>query len=117
MNVIVIIITGLIFASMGQLLWKIGMNQIGPISELNLSLLNIGFNIYVIAGLICYGIGALFWLIALSQKELSYVYPFIALTFVMVLMLSYFLLGESMGIYKLLGTAIIIIGIICIFRN
>ena len=118
MNVIIIILIGILFASLGQVFWKIGMNTVGSINTFTFSdIVSIFSNLYIIFGLIMYGLGTIFWLIALSQKDLSYVYPFIALTFIIVLLLSKFLLHENVGIYRIAGTLIIVAGLIIVVNT
>jgi uncharacterized membrane protein len=118
MNVILIILIGILFASLGQVFWKIGMNAVGSINTFTVSDIVLIFsNLYIIIGLVMYGLGTLFWLIALSQKDLSYVYPFISLTFLIVLFLSYFILKEEIGAARIIGTIIIVIGLMIIVRN
>ena len=118
MNVIVIILIGITFASVGQVFWKIGMNSMGPITNYTPStLIPIFFNPYILLGLAMYGLSTVFWLIALSKKDLSFVYPFIALTFIIVLILSSVILKESIGIYRIIGTFIIILGLILIMKT
>lgn len=118
MNVIIIILIGILFASLGQVFWKIGMNSIGAIDSFSGSnFVAIFSNIYILIGLVMYGLGTLFWLIALSQKDLSFVYPFISLTFLIVLFLSYFILKEQIGTARIGGTLIIILGLLIVMRG
>ena len=113
-----IIIIGIIFAAFGQVSWKLGMNQAGQLAALNLATLStVLLNPYVLLGFVMYALSTIFWLIALSKKELSFVYPFISLTYIIVLVLSSLVLKESMGVSKLVGTLIIIIGLIIIARS
>lgn len=113
-----IIIIGIIFAAFGQVSWKLGMNQAGQLAALNLATLStVLLNPYVLLGFVMYALSTIFWLIALSKKELSFVYPFISLTYIIVLVLSSLVLKESMGVNKLVGTLIIIIGLIIIARS
>ena len=94
------------------------MNQAGQLAALNLATLStVLLNPYVLLGFVMYALSTIFWLIALSKKELSFVYPFISLTYVLVLVLSSLVLKESMGFGKLFGTLIIIIGLIIIARS
>ena len=110
MNAIVIIIIGVIFAAIGQVSWKLGMNQVGQLATLDLTTLStVLLNPYVLLGFVMYGLSTIFWLIALSKKDLSFVYPFISLTYVLVLVLSSLVLKESIGINKLAGTLIIML--------
>ncbi|MFH0966821.1 MAG: EamA family transporter [Methanobacteriota archaeon] len=118
MSTIIIILIGIIFASSGQILWKIGMSGIGPLSSATLSsVLTVVGNPWVIGGLICYGLSTVFWLIALSRADLSYVYPFIALTFVIIFIASALLFHEQMSIQRISGAVIIVIGIIVLVRG
>lgn len=117
MNAIVIIIIGVVLAAFGQVSWKMGMNQAGQLEALNLTTLSaVLLNSYVLLGFILYGLSTIFWLIALSKKDLSFVYPFISLTYIIVLVLSSFVLKESIGLNKIAGTIAIIIGLIVISR-
>lgn len=118
MNTIIIILVGILFASIGQILWKVGVKGIGIINSFSIEgILQIGCNPYIIAGLICYGLGTIFWLIALSRADLSYVYPFIALTFVIIFIASSLLFHEPISLQKLSGAVIIIIGILVLVRG
>jgi len=117
MNAIIIIIIGVIFAAFGQVSWKLGMNQAGTHAALNFASLSaVLLNPYVLLGFVMYGLSTIFWLIALSKKDLSFVYPFISLTYIFVLMLSNLVLKECIGLNKIAGTLAIIIGLIIISR-
>lgn len=117
MNAIVIIIIGIIFAAFGQVSWKLGMNQAGQLATLDLATLStVLLNPHVLLGFVMYGLSTIFWLIALSKKDLSFVYPFISLTYILVLILSSLVLKESIGLNKVFGTLAIVIGLIIIAR-
>lgn len=118
MNAIVIILIGVVFAAFGQVFWKLGMNQVGQLTALNSTAIStVLLNSYVFLGFVFYGLSTIFWLIALSKKDLSFVYPFISLTYILVLVLSNFMLKESIGLNKIAGTLVIIIGLIIISRT
>ena len=94
------------------------MNQAGQLAALNFTTLStVLLNPYVLLGFVMYALSTIFWLIALSKKELSFVYPFISLTYVLVLMLSSLVLKEDIGLNKIAGTLAIIIGLIIISRS
>jgi multidrug transporter EmrE-like cation transporter len=48
----------------------------------------------------------------MTKFELSYAYPFMGLTFVLVFLFGVFFMGESFNIYKLIGLSFIVLGII-----
>lgn len=57
-------------------------------------------------------LAGLAWMFAVSQLELSRAYPFVGLTFGLVLIASAVFFGESVTAGKLLGTGLIIAGIL-----
>jgi len=117
MDTILIILLGVTLAALGQVSWKLGMNLMGPVTSFSPSnLISILLQPYIVLGLIMYGLSTVFWLIALSRMELSFVYPFISLTYILVLVLSYLVLKESIGLNKIAGTALIILGLFLISK-
>lgn len=58
----------------------------------------------------CYFLSFVLWVYALSKVNLSIAYPFTALTFVMVFLLSFLVLGESPGGLQILGLFLILSG-------
>ncbi len=52
------------------------------------------------------------WAAALSRFELSFAYPFMALSFVLVLLLSAILFSEGVTAPKVIGVALIVAGIV-----
>ena len=118
MNTIIIILIGILFASSGQILWKVGMTDIGPITSITTgSFVSMVLSPWVIGGTLCYGLSTVFWLIALSRADLSFVYPFIALTFVIIFIASFFLFHEQISFMRLFGALVIISGIIVLVRG
>jgi drug/metabolite transporter (DMT)-like permease len=118
MDVLIIILAGVILASAGQVFWKVGMNSIGQVEDFAPGkVASLFLNPYILTGLAMYGLSTIFWLAALSKKDLSFVYPFIALTYIFVLILSHLVLKEQIGAYRMIGTLIILIGLIIIFRT
>jgi EamA-like transporter family. len=43
--------------------------------------------------------------------ELSVAYPMLSIGYILIMLISYFLLNEPIGIYKIIGTLLIICGI------
>ena len=67
-------------------------------------------------GLFFYGIGALAWIAVLRRMDLSHAYPFLALNFVLIALVSYLVLGEAVPAARWLGIGIICIGILVVAR-
>lgn len=57
------------------------------------------------------------WMLAMTRFEVSYAFPFVSLNYVLVLMASVLLFHESISISKVLGSLLIIFGIIVIARG
>jgi multidrug transporter EmrE-like cation transporter len=100
-----------ILGAAAQLLMKVGMTHFSPQP---LALLT---NFPLIAGYTLYGINTLMLVLALRDGELSMLYPIIALTYVWVTLLSYTLLAEKPNIFKNVGIATIVAGVIVLGRG
>jgi len=57
------------------------------------------------------------WLIAMSKFELSYIYPFLSLNYVIILVGSQLLLGESVSLLRYGSVLLIVIGLVIISRS
>lgn len=66
-------------------------------------------------GMMLYVTSAGLWVYALSKTELGLVYIFTALTFVLVYISSFLLLGEAVTVPKLLGLGLILAGFFVLF--
>lgn len=64
------------------------------------------------AGMLCFGASAGLWLLVLGKLEVSMAYPLISLGVVLTTVAGIFILGESVSIYKVLGVALIIAGVL-----
>jgi len=77
----------------------------------------VGTNSWVMCGLFLH-VGALVvWLWALSKVEISFAYPFLALGYVLVSSIAWLWLDEELGLMKILGMIVIIIGISIISKS
>jgi len=68
-------------------------------------------NYPLMLGVFLYGIGTILFIPALKGGDLSILYPFVALTYIWVSLLSVKFLGEKMNSTKWGGIAFIIIGV------
>lgn len=71
----------------------------------------------VILGLTLYAASTALWLVVLARFDLSYAYPFVSLGFVATTVYGWQILGEAMSLQRLLGTALIIGGVILVSRS
>ena len=65
-------------------------------------------------GIVLMVLGLVFWISALSAGDLSAVYPLGSVQYVFILFASHFFLGETIDRTKLMGTALVILGIVFI---
>ncbi|MBL4767601.1 MAG: EamA family transporter [Rhodobacteraceae bacterium] len=72
---------------------------------------------FVVGGLFIYFLGAIVWLWVLSKTDLSQAYPFVGLGFILTMALSIFLLGETVSTLRVLGTFVIVIGVVMVSRS
>ena len=100
----------------GQLVLKWQISQAGPLPTAFMDkivfLLSQFGNLWILSGFAAAVVAALCWMAALTKFDLSYAYPFMSLSFVLVLGLSVPLLHESITTPKLIGMALIVAGII-----
>lgn len=94
-----LIVIAALFTAVGQLLWKLSSGHI---------------NINLILGCLLYGFGAIFMIIAFKFERVSLLHPFLSLGYVISIILGFLLLSEEISIPKLLGTLLIIIGVILV---
>ncbi|MFN2595029.1 MAG: EamA family transporter, partial [Actinomycetota bacterium] len=62
-------------------------------------------------GLALFGISAIFWLLVLSKVPLSVAYPFVGVSYIVVVLVSRFVLHEHVPILRWLGVAVVAAGI------
>lgn len=111
MTLILLITLSTVGGVCGQLALKHGMGQLANAGG-NSLLKSMALSPWVMGGLIVYGLGVLFWLMALSRSEISYVYPFASLSYVGIIIGSYFIFKEQINVLRLIGIFIIVAGVI-----
>lgn len=110
-----------LLSSFAQILLKFGMRDIGQIHSLEAKklwplLLSLALNWRIVLGLAMYVFGTFFWLVLLSRMDLSLLYPFGTLQYLIVFALSYYFLGEHIGVGRIAGALVVLGGIFIISR-
>jgi multidrug transporter EmrE-like cation transporter len=107
--------------ALSQMLLKQGMNTIGSFDfsgqSLSRMLPVVALNPYVIGGLLVLVFSMGLHLMALSRVELSFAYPFLSISYVLVLIAGYFLFGESINISRIAGVSLICVGTFFVARS
>lgn len=73
-------------------------------------------NPWVISSFAAAFLASLFWMAAMTQFELSFAYPFMASSFVLVMIFSIMFMGEAFSWYKVIGTLTIFLGLFIVTR-
>jgi multidrug transporter EmrE-like cation transporter len=71
----------------------------------------------VLSGFFSAVLASLAWIAAISRFELSYAYPFMSLNFVVVVILSLLLFGETMNPFKISGLFLICVGVLILSKG
>ena len=121
MKAIYLIFISIGLAVAGQLFMKAGMSnyQIGEINLQNSipQFLKMMFRPLVFTGFVFFLISSFFWLLALSKVPLSFAYPMVSISYVLILFFSWFIFKEQVGSIRWLGAAVIIFGVYLISRS
>lgn len=106
----------IVFTVYGQLVVKWQVGEAGdfpePAGEKIQFLLRLLLRPWVISALLVALLGALCWMAALTRFDLSRAYPFMALSFVLVMLGSAALFSESLTVAKVTGIALICLGLV-----
>ena len=72
---------------------------------------------WIFSGLICYAVGTGFWMLCLGHLELSYAYPFNALTFILILVASWLIFDDTMSVQRVARVLLICCGVALLPRG
>jgi multidrug transporter EmrE-like cation transporter len=107
--------------AISQLLLKQGMITIGKFEfsadAIFQTLPKILFNPFVIGGLLTLVFSMGLHLLALSRVEVSFAYPFLSVSYVIVLFAGYLFFGEAITTHRLAGVGLICLGTILIAQS
>lgn len=99
-----------------QILWKIWLDKFDFKSSFFTIILNLIKNLYFLSGCFLYFLSIIVWFFVISKLDVSKAYPFLALSYIIII-IWWYLIWESVNVYKLLWIAFIIIGIIFISKS
>lgn len=114
------ILLTLFFTVYGQLVLKWQMSQVGSLPEGGvdkvLFLLFQFLNPWIMSGFLSAFLASLAWMAAMTRFDLNYAYPFMSLAFIIVMGFSVLFLNESLTLQRVLGTALVVVGLIVVAR-
>ena len=71
----------------------------------------------VILGVLLIACSAALWIMGMSQFQLSFMYPFLSLSYVIIIVGSEFLLNEQVSLNRYVSILFIVIGLVIISRS
>lgn len=114
-----LVLIAVCFTVSGELLLKHGMNQHGALlldpSTIVGSLIRVFSNPLILVGFGLIFSAGLFWLSAISQMNLSVAYPMLSTSYILILIASAVFLGETITWVRMLGVAVIMVGVALVF--
>ena len=116
-----LVLFGVLLNAAAQLLLKAGTNSVGHF-DFNLeNVMPIGWKLAtqpsILGGMVCYAISLIVWVMALSRVQVSIAYPMLSIGYVVNAIAAYLLFGEAVGMQRLLGIGIIVIGVYVVARS
>ena len=116
-----LVLFGVLLNAAAQLLLKAGTNAIGHFEFSAANVLPIGWKVatqpYIVGGLSCYVVSVAIWILALSRVEVSIAYPMLSIGYVVNAAAAYLLFGEAVGVQRLVGIGIIVLGVYVVARS
>lgn len=109
------------FTVYGQLILKWRIASFGPLpadtAEKLKFLISLLFDPAIFSGFAAAFLASLAWMAAMTKFDLSHAYPFMSLNFVVVLLLSGWLLNEPVTVQKIIGISLIVLGTVVAARG
>lgn len=119
-DVLLIVLVCVTMASFGQIHMKKGLKNVGGIELrdiLSAKLFSTLFERNVFFGLLLYVIATFLWLTALSKAEVSFLYPLVAIGYIVTAFLARLYFKESITLMRWFGISLIIGGVFLIMRS
>ncbi len=119
MNYLIVstILVSVLLSVLAQIFLKHAMSNVAlPESWLSVNAVQLFVNKYLLLGLSCYGLSMMFWLYVLTKVEVSRAYPFVGLGFIGTMLFAYYFLNEPITLQKLMGTLLVVAGVILIAK-
>ena len=121
LHVFGLILVSVAISAVAQIVLKYGMSS----QEVQRSMagggldaaLGIASNVYVWFGFGLYGLGAILWLGVLAKVDVGQAYPFVGLGFLLTMFFGVIILGEQFNLIRLLGTLLVLLGVILVAKG
>ena len=117
-----LILVSVALSALAQIALKYGMSSLTVQKSIKTGLpgdmvINIASSPMVILGIGLYFGSMLIWLFVLSKVDVSYAYPFVALGFVFTALLGRWVFHDEFSVSKIIGTLLIVCGVVVMARH
>ena len=119
-EIIAMVVVCVSLASFGQIYMKKGLNEVGGIrlnELLSMKIFSTVFNPSVFLGVVLYMLAAVLWLAALSMGNVSFMYPLMAIGYLLTAVLARFYFSESITPLRWLAILAIIGGVLLLMKS
>lgn len=115
----ILVLVSVTLSAIAQTAFKIGVTRVEITEAMGLmaKAMAFVFSPLVLLGLALYAVGTVLWLFALRQMDLSLAYPFVAISFVMVVLSGMLFLGEPAQASRFIGVGLIVLGLLVLARG
>jgi drug/metabolite transporter (DMT)-like permease len=120
MSAVISLLISVTIGVIGQLIVKKGLNLLGNLDfsvGLIRTFLRIFYSPYVILGSLVYFFATFFWLYGLAKVDLSFAYPFLALSYMLVILTSWLFLSETIPFARIVGVLVICFGVFLVAKS
>lgn len=115
------IFSTIIFTVYSQLImrWQVTKAGILPIDLMDKVkfIVHLFLNPWVLSSICATLFAGISWMLTMTRFEISYAYPWVSLNFVLMLVFGVLIFNESFNYFKLLGSLLVITGIVVIARS
>ena len=116
-----LVMTGVLLNAIAQLALKASVSDTGIINLDMQSLLSsagsLATNLWLWLGLVCYAISVVVWILALSRVDVSIAYPMLSVGYIVNAIAASQLFNEPMGMGKVIGIGVIMLGVYILARS
>jgi drug/metabolite transporter (DMT)-like permease len=120
LNTHIILFIGIILAGLSQIIVRWQMSKVSdfpePIFQRLLFFITLLFKPWILVAAVVTVFSAICWMITLMKFELSYAYPWTSLLYLYMLVAGYFLFGDVITAKKILGSLVIVLGVVLVAR-
>ena len=126
-NAVLLLGLSVVLSACAQLFMKVSMIQLQLNENVNLDLSMLfiliednSVLIWLIGGLACYALSMLSWMFALTKYELSFAYPYLGITYVLVYLGAVYWdqIGEQLTWLRTAGIVLILVGVVFVnYKN